>query len=150
MITTCLLATLPLALKVKVYRSLAQVDISRETKVVAFLAKHEFEAVKDRASDPQYFLIHAGRGACTMDLREVSPRGYDRAAIQALAAARRLIYVDNGAVSPEQPAWRTWLYFHFRRLAWFFGWPLPRRLTFAVISSGSCARSRLVADLRMS
>ena len=73
-----------------------------------------------------------------MDLREVAPQGYDRSAMKAMAAGRRLLYVDNGVASQEQPAWRTWSYFHFRRFASFLGYTLPRRVTFAVMSIASC------------
>ena len=104
-----------------------------------FLSERGFKTFKDQAPDPQFFFIRAQRDTCNMDLREVAPRGYDRFAMRTQAAGRHLFYVDNGAVSPEQPAWRTWLHLYFRRFAGFLGWPLAKRLTFAVMQNASCA-----------
>ena len=126
-----------LALKVHFYKSLSKIDPSRETRLMDFLARHNFKTVSDPLPE-NHFLIHANREMCHMDLREVAPHGYDRSGMKTMAAGRRLFYVDNGAISADQPAWRTWSYFHLRRFASFLGWPLPRRLTFAVFSSGPC------------
>ena len=63
LIVVCVLATLSILLKIERYRSLSQVDRSREIRLMSLLTRYRFETVVERFPDDRV-MIHARRDLC--------------------------------------------------------------------------------------
>src|SRR5439155_22781748 len=83
-------------------------------RIIAFLVRHGLEAHVDRR--PAGLLIRAGAGDCRMLVAEVSPQGLNRDSVERFARdVGRLLYVFDGAISPEMPIARASLDHYWTR-----------------------------------
>jgi hypothetical protein len=93
------------------------------------------DSVRDTTSGIQ---VHGRRESCDIQIKEVAPQGWDVSSMTVFAEGRPLVYVYDGAVYAEQPAWRTWFHYRVWRLLRLVGIELERRTVFGVAATSQC------------
>jgi hypothetical protein len=118
--------------------------------IVDFLAQHQFTVVGSTKMILDIQTIEASSGACRLLVRNISPYGVDTELFQHLGAPiGRTFFVFRGAISSQQPVFRTVIYHLWFRLLGSLGLVSHIPPVLAVVSS--CEAEQLPwSELRFS
>lgn len=108
-----------------------------ERRVAAFLAGQGFaiEAIEAESDPPS---VRAASGACRLRVIQASPHGWHRSLVAVTTGRDRSFFLYDGRAYDEQPVWRTWSYFQWKRLNGLVARRLPEKPVLAVTQSPDC------------
>jgi hypothetical protein len=113
-------------------------------EVAAFLEQRGFSVSPQDPADTLW--ISASSGNCRVQVADVSPQGWQRAAATERAAGQRLSYVYAGKTYSEQPVLLTTLDSYWQRIKRYLHLPSSAYPVRAVIVSPACPAKMLNSD----
>jgi hypothetical protein len=106
----------------------------------AMLEKHAFAVQPPRPdTDPQW--VTGTRDGCTLQIANVSPQGWHRAAVEWKAAGKPILYAAGAELHDRQPIAGPLVRHYLRRLERYAGLEAPPLKVRAIIRSGDCPDS---------
>jgi hypothetical protein len=108
--------------------------------IETLLAKHEFTVtLPDPNTDPQW--VTGDRGTCRLQIANVSPQGWHRAAVEWKAGDNPILYAAGVALHDRQPIVKPLVRHYLRRFERYAGIDAPPLKVRAIIRSGDCPDS---------
>jgi hypothetical protein len=105
--------------------------------IVGMLVKNGFKvSLPTPDSDPYWIL--GKRDGCRLQIANVSPQGWHRAAVEWKAAGAPVLYAAGDALHVGQPILVPLLRHYLRRMERYVGIPAPGLRVRAVIMTGKC------------
>jgi hypothetical protein len=87
--------------------------------------------------DPE--MLAARKVDCSLRIAEVSPLGWHRDVLARLVGPHeQLRFAFRGELFANQPVWRTFIDYNWRRLLGYAGLRLPNRPVFGILASPGC------------
>jgi hypothetical protein len=133
-----LLLAVSLALKVQSAAPGAQsTPPSTGEDVPALLSRNGFAVTfAEPNTDPAW--VYGTRGTCRLQIADISPQGWHRAALDWQASGRVLLYSVGGKLYRQQPILRPMAIDYFRRLQRYVGINAPPVVARALIIDRTC------------
>lgn len=112
--------------------------------IAALMAKHAFAVTPPEPdTDPQWFT--GKRDDCVMQIANVSPQGWHRAAVEWKAGDSPILYSASTSLHDQQPIAGPLMRHYLRRFERYAGIDSPPLKVRAIIRSGDCPDSFIPA-----
>ncbi|WP_315924425.1 hypothetical protein [Mesorhizobium sp. SP-1A] len=112
--------------------------------IIEMLSKNGFEVSRPAPNSDPYW-ITGKRAACLLQIANVSPQGWHRAAVEWKAAGASVLYSSGKALYPAQPILMPLLRHYLRRAERYMGIRAPALRVRAIISTGTCPADLIAA-----